>query len=50
MDRTYYSGIERGEYNPSLEALLKIAAVLGVELSALQREAERASRPGGRKR
>jgi transcriptional regulator with XRE-family HTH domain len=42
LDRTYYSGIERGEYNPACAALLRIADVLGVTLSELQREAERA--------
>jgi transcriptional regulator with XRE-family HTH domain len=44
LDRTYYSGIERGEYNPAYAALLQIAEVLGVPLSDLQREAERAAR------
>jgi transcriptional regulator with XRE-family HTH domain len=45
LDRTYYSGIERGEYNPAYAALLRIAEVLDVPLSELQREAEH-----GRKR
>jgi transcriptional regulator with XRE-family HTH domain len=43
LDRTYYSGIERGEYNPAYAALLQIAEVLGVALSELQCEAECAS-------
>lgn len=41
LDRTYVSGIERGERNPSLTNLLKIAAALNVHLSELARDAER---------
>lgn len=35
LDRTYYAGIERGERNPSVKQLAKIAAALGVPLAAL---------------
>lgn len=41
LDRTYVSGIERGERNPSLMNLLKLAHALGVELSELAARAER---------
>jgi transcriptional regulator with XRE-family HTH domain len=41
LDRTYVSGIERGERNPSLTNLLKLAATLGVPLSELAIRAER---------
>jgi transcriptional regulator with XRE-family HTH domain len=42
LDRTYVSGIERGERNPSLANLLKIAAALDVELSEWAIAAEKA--------
>ena len=35
MDRSYVSGLERGEFNVSLLALAKIARALGVPLAAL---------------
>lgn len=35
MDRSYVSGLERGEFNVSLLALSKIARGLGVPLSML---------------
>lgn len=35
LDRTYYAGIERGERNPSVKQLAKIAAALGVPIGAL---------------
>ena len=35
MDRSYVSGLERGEFNVSLLALAKIARGLGVPLAAL---------------
>jgi transcriptional regulator with XRE-family HTH domain len=40
LDRTYVSGIERGERNPSLTNLLKLAAALEVALSELATRAE----------
>ena len=41
LDRTYVSGIERGERNPSLANLLKLANTLEVRLSKLAARAER---------
>lgn len=35
LDRSYVSGIERGEFNVSLLTLSRIAKVLGVRLSLL---------------
>ncbi|MDQ6831844.1 MAG: helix-turn-helix domain-containing protein [Chloroflexota bacterium] len=35
LDRTYYAGIKRGERNPSVKQLAKIATALGVPLAAL---------------
>ncbi len=35
LDRTYYAGIERGERNPSVKQLAKIAAALEVPISTL---------------
>lgn len=40
LDRTYYSGVERGERNPSLTNILKLAEALGVKVSELARRAE----------
>lgn len=40
LDRTYVSGIERGERNPSLTSLLKLTDALGIRLSDLARRAE----------
>lgn len=40
LDRTYVSGIERGERNPSLGNLLKLAEALGTELSEIALRAE----------
>lgn len=40
LDRTYLSGIERGQRNPSLTNLLKLAAALDVKLSELAATAE----------
>lgn len=41
LDRTYVSGIERGERNPSLANILKLTDALGVKLSELAALAER---------
>ncbi len=35
LDRTYYAGIERGERNPSVKQLAKIATALAVPIGAL---------------
>jgi transcriptional regulator with XRE-family HTH domain len=35
LDRTYIGGIERGEQNPTLECITKIAKSLGVSLGGL---------------
>lgn len=40
LDRTYVSGIERGERNPSLTNILKLADALGVKVSELALKAE----------
>jgi transcriptional regulator with XRE-family HTH domain len=40
LDRSYVSGIERGERNPSLANILKLTDVLGIKLSDLARAAE----------
>ena len=37
LDHTYVGGIERGERNPTLEAIAKIATGLGVEIGELFR-------------
>ena len=41
LDRTYVSGIERGERNPSLSSLFKLVDALGTEVSELALRAER---------
>jgi transcriptional regulator with XRE-family HTH domain len=35
LDRTYVGGIERGERNPSLKNIVRLAEALKVEVSAL---------------
>jgi transcriptional regulator with XRE-family HTH domain len=46
IDRSHYSGIERGERNPSLGTVFKIASALGVSASEIHSRAERnLSRP-----
>ena len=40
LDRTYVSGVERGERNPSLESLLKLMDALELPLSELALRAE----------
>ena len=44
LDRTYIGGIERGERNPSLRNIWKLAEALGVSPSDLLIEAERLTR------
>jgi transcriptional regulator with XRE-family HTH domain len=39
LDRTYVPGIERGERNPSLTNLLRLAAALETTLTTLARSA-----------
>jgi transcriptional regulator with XRE-family HTH domain len=48
LDRTYVSGIERGERNPSLGNLLKLGDVLGVGLSEIAARAEGVEEGRGR--
>ncbi len=38
LDRTYYAGIERGERNPAMKQLAKIAVALDVRIGALFEE------------
>jgi DNA-binding XRE family transcriptional regulator len=46
IDRSHYSGIERGERNPSLGTIFKVASALGVSASEIHSRAERIlSRP-----
>jgi transcriptional regulator with XRE-family HTH domain len=40
LDRTYVSGIERGERNPSLANILKLADALGIPLAKWAEKAE----------
>ena len=44
-DRSHYGGIERGERNPSLGTVFKIADTLGVQPSAIHIRAEQGRRP-----
>jgi DNA-binding XRE family transcriptional regulator len=46
----YFHDIEKGRRNPSLRSLLNIAQALGVPLSEIIEEAERASRSTRRRR
>jgi transcriptional regulator with XRE-family HTH domain len=39
MDRSYYGAIERGEFNVSLDTIVKIADALGVSAAALLKRA-----------
>jgi len=47
LDRTYISGIERGQRNPTLESLWRIAQALGVPASRIVSEAEQLYSDGG---
>jgi len=40
LDRTYVGGIERGELNPSLTSVYKIADALGVSAAELHSRAD----------
>lgn len=40
LDRTYVSGIERGERNPGFETLIKLAVALDIQPSELLAAAE----------
>ena len=44
LDRTYITGLEHGDRNPSLETLMRVAEALEVQLSTLLISAERAVR------
>ncbi|MEO5807726.1 helix-turn-helix transcriptional regulator [Devosia sp.] len=35
VDRTYVSGIERGQFNPTIDLLDRLAGALGVDVSKL---------------
>jgi transcriptional regulator with XRE-family HTH domain len=39
MDRSYFGAIERGEFNVSLDTIVKIAAALGVPASTVLKRA-----------
>ena len=39
MDRSYYGAIERGEFNVSLDTIIKIAGALEVSAAALLKRA-----------
>jgi transcriptional regulator with XRE-family HTH domain len=45
LDRTYVSGIERGERNPSFTNILRLAAALDVRVSDLALRAEARQEP-----
>ena len=49
LDRSYVSGIERGDRNPSLANILKLTDVLGIKVSELAREAEEILSDGARR-
>jgi len=46
LDRTYISGIERGQRNPSLTNILKIAGALGTPASQILARAEQIQATG----
>jgi transcriptional regulator with XRE-family HTH domain len=45
VDRTYVSGIERREFNPSVDLLDRLATALAVDILDLLAECRRAMRP-----
>lgn len=49
LDRTYVSGIERGERNPSLANILMLAAALDVNVSQLALRAEQLGKTAARR-
>jgi len=40
IDRSHYGGMERGERNPNLTSIIKIATALGVQPSEIHTRAE----------
>jgi len=40
LDRSYFGAVERGEFNITMDTLLKIAGGLGVQASTLLRRAQ----------
>jgi transcriptional regulator with XRE-family HTH domain len=50
LDRSYVGAVERGERNPGLIVIKKIAAALGVSLSVLFAECEAGPKAGERQR
>jgi transcriptional regulator with XRE-family HTH domain len=40
MDRAYYGAVERGEFNVSLQTMVRLAAALDVRVSELLRRAK----------
>ncbi|NUV91605.1 helix-turn-helix transcriptional regulator [Streptomyces sp. KAI 90] len=44
LDRTYVSGLERGQRNPALQTLVRLADALGVPLHELVKRAEEGAR------
>lgn len=48
IQRSYLGGIERGERNPSLTNIVKIARTLGIAPSEILSRAEREERRGAR--
>lgn len=47
LDRTYVSGIEHGERNPSLTSVFKLARALGIAPSQIHALGERTARERG---
>jgi XRE family transcriptional regulator, regulator of sulfur utilization len=48
LDRSYVGAVERGERNPSLKVIKKLADALGVSLSTLFSECEAGAKAGDR--